>query len=275
MKEEIIAIYCICDEFVKTQSVSDWHNVKVSTAEVLTSIVVATRYFHGNYALAHRFMTTYNYFHNSFTYNTLAKRIQTVPLYWWNLMLQFIQSRRMHLNYALYYVVDSFPVAVCKNIRISRCRIYCGEAFRGYNKSKREYFYGLKVGVITDVEGCPTEVCLAPGSEHDMPILRNMEIALPEGSSLFGDSAFTDYAFEEGLEVNKGIHLVAERKSNSLRPHDLGDLVQLYYVRKVIESSFSSITRLMPRKIHSRTPQGFESKILAFVLTFAIGFVIG
>lgn len=274
MEEEIIAIYCICDEFVETQSNLDWHNVKVSTAEVLTSIVVAMRYFQGNYALANRFLTTYGYFCKPVKYSALSKRIQRIPLIWWNLMLQFIQSRRIHFNYALDYIVDTFPVAVCKNIRIRRCRIYCGEAFRGYNSSKKEYFYGLKAGVIVDREGCPTEVCLAPGSEHDIPILRRMEISLPRGSNLFGDSAFTDYAFEDRLADDKGIHLVAERKSNSLRPHDLGDLVQLLHIRKVVENSFSMITRLMPRKIHSKTAQGFEYKIFAFVLAFAISFVI-
>ena len=37
------------------------------------------------------------------------------------------------------YIVDSFPVAVCDNYRIMRCRIYQGEAWRGYLASKRRY----------------------------------------------------------------------------------------------------------------------------------------
>ena len=41
--------------------------------------------------------------------------------------------------------MDSFPVSVCRTIQISRCKIYQNEDFRGFNKSKREYFYGLKL----------------------------------------------------------------------------------------------------------------------------------
>jgi hypothetical protein len=56
--------------------------------------------------------------------------------------------------------VDAFPVSVCRNIRIRNCRIYQGEEFRGYNFSKREYFYGIKVTVIASRDGCPLRVIL-------------------------------------------------------------------------------------------------------------------
>ena len=53
-----------------------------------------------------------------------------------------------NLNLSSVYLIDSFPVAICKNIRICRAILVKGEEFRGYNASKREYFYGFKVHVI-------------------------------------------------------------------------------------------------------------------------------
>lgn len=47
------------------------------------------------------------------------------------------------------YLLDSFPVAICKNIRIKRSKIALGEDFRGYTASTKEYFYGIKVQLIT------------------------------------------------------------------------------------------------------------------------------
>ncbi|MBK8534484.1 MAG: hypothetical protein IPL59_04785 [Candidatus Competibacteraceae bacterium] len=40
------------------------------------------------------------------------------------------------LNVESLYIIDSFPLPVCDNIRIRRCRRYQGEAWRGYQSSK-------------------------------------------------------------------------------------------------------------------------------------------
>ncbi|CCB85738.1 putative uncharacterized protein [Parachlamydia acanthamoebae UV-7] len=52
MKERIIAIYCLCDDFIQNQNFFDWHNVKIGTSEVMMSFVVAMRFFYGNLDLA-------------------------------------------------------------------------------------------------------------------------------------------------------------------------------------------------------------------------------
>ncbi|MBC6472295.1 MAG: IS982 family transposase, partial [Hormoscilla sp. GM102CHS1] len=40
------------------------------------------------------------------------------------------------LNPGQEYILDSFPVPVCDNIRIDRCQIYNKEEYRGYIASK-------------------------------------------------------------------------------------------------------------------------------------------
>ena len=42
------------------------------------------------------------------------------------------------------YVIDSFPVAVCDNIRIKRCKILKGEKWRGKQTSMRPIFLWSK-----------------------------------------------------------------------------------------------------------------------------------
>jgi len=41
-------------------------------------------------------------------------------------------------------------------------------------------------------------------------------------------------------------------------------------MRKRIETSFSQIAALLPKKIHAVTAQGLELKVVCFVLAFAI-----
>ena len=41
------------------------------------------------------------------------------------------------------YLIESFPVAVCRNCRIPVCKLLQGNAYRGYNEANRADFYGL------------------------------------------------------------------------------------------------------------------------------------
>ena len=58
-------------------------------------------------------------------------------------------------------MIDSLPIAVCDNIRIRRSKIYSTEDFRGYQASKKRYFYGLKVHLMVTQAGQPVE-CFPP-----------------------------------------------------------------------------------------------------------------
>ncbi len=82
----------------------------------------------------------------------------------------------------------SFPVAVCKNIRISRSKLIKGKEFRGYNASKREFFYGFKVHVVTTGDGIPVEFMVTAGTVHDNTTFQGMDINLPQNSDLYGDA---------------------------------------------------------------------------------------
>ena len=73
------------------------------------------------------------------------------------------------------FLIDSFPVACCDNIRIRRSRLYPLEetegAFRGYIASKRRFFYGVKAHLLTTSQGRPVELVLTPGSHSDVRAL--------------------------------------------------------------------------------------------------------
>ena len=174
------------------------------------------------------------------------------------------------LNTNSQYAIDSFPVSVCKNIRIPRCKLLQNEAYRGKNLSKKEYFYGFKVQVITTLDGLPVEYFICAGSYHDITAFKSMNIDLPAGSELFADSAYTDYELEDYYKELEQIHLLAARKSNSKRP----DHPAMYYIKKVmrkrIETTFSEITVFSPRKIHAVTAQGFILKVVLFIFAYTL-----
>lgn len=65
------------------------------------------------------------------------------------------------------YAVDSFPLPVCRNIRIRRCRLVKGKHHHGYCASKQEYYYGFKVHLMTAADGRLIDFEFTPASVDD------------------------------------------------------------------------------------------------------------
>lgn len=84
-------------------------------------------------------------------------------------------------------------------VRIKRCRIYpCQEheeAFRGYVASKRRYFYGLWVHLLVSGAGEPVEFSVAPASEAEVKVFKELDLELPEGATIYAEKGYTDYRY--------------------------------------------------------------------------------
>ena len=128
------------------------------------------------------------------------------------------------------YVIDSFPVAVCDNIRIRRAKLYRDETYRGYQASKRRYFYGLKIHLMVTSAGQPVECVLTPGSVGDVQVLKSYAYDLPPGSVVYADKAYNDYEIEDLLAEVEDIRLLPIRKKNSKRPLSASGLDAVFTV---------------------------------------------
>ena len=166
----------------------------------------------------------------------------------------------------------SFPVAACDNIRIPRCRRYQGEAWRGYQASKRRYFYGLKIHLLVTAQGQPVEFFLTPGADSDTKALKQYAFDLPKNATITGDKAYNDYAYEDLLK-DIGLHLIPLRKKNSKRPLEPVVTYLMATARKAVETTGSLIERLLPKHIHTVTAAGFELKVALFILACSLNFV--
>ena len=273
MDDTITTIYCLCDDFLKAINRRDDPQVRLTTAEVMTVPLVAAAFFGGNIDETRRFLHEYGYMPKMISKGRFNHRLHAIePWLWQGLFALLAEVFKQH-NPEQTYAVDSLPVAVCDNIRIGRCRLYPleehGEAFRGYISSKRRYFYGLRVHLVVTGAGEPVEFSLAAGSEADVRVFKDLELDLPEGSILYADKAYTDYAYEDLLK-EAGLHLKAQRKKNSKRPMAVWEEFVGKPIRRYIETVFSGLTGLFAKKVHAVTPRGFELKIVCFLLAFSI-----
>jgi hypothetical protein len=169
------------------------------------------------------------------------------------------------------YPIDSFPLPVCGNIRIRRCRRDRGEAWRGDQASKRYYFYGLKILMVT-AQGQPVEFFLSPGALSDTKALKLYAFDIPDGAKITGDQAYNDDQYEDLLaETHRS--LVPLRRQNSKRPHHPALTYRISTARHAVETIGSLIERLLPKHIHSVTAAGFELKTAFFILDCRINFI--
>ena len=268
LQDKVIAIYCLIDDLLKEMNHKEHKNRLFTDGQVITTALVSALYFRGNQSL------TLDYMHSHIFGQVIKKSGFTKRLHKLKETLMFILLRIgrvfKYLCCEMEYIIDSFPVKACHNIRISRCKLFRDEKYRGYNASKREHFYGVKVQLVTTADGIPVEMYLVEGAEHDSQILGRMYHDLPPESSLFGDSGYTNYEIEDMFREVEQVDLQISRKSNSKRKDTPALAFIKENMRKRIETTISQINALMPRHINAVTANGFLLKLILFVMAFQV-----
>ena len=269
MIDHTTELYCIVDDLLKASGHREDARRVMSDAEVLTTVLVAARFFGSNLEHARHFLRETGLIPRMLSRSRLCRRLHGVADLAYTLFHQLGDVLKEGSR-SKKYLLDSFPVAVCDNIRISRSRLARGEQFRGRICSKRRYFYGVKVQVMTTEEGVPVEFAFLPGSASDTRGLDVLPLALPAGSQLFMDSGYTDYGAEDAAKATDGVEFAPSRKKNSKRSDDCWRSYYKQLMRKRIETVFSQITSLFPKRIHAVTLNGFLLKLSMFIIAFAL-----
>jgi hypothetical protein len=269
MYDRTLAIYCFVDDLLKAMQHREDSRAEFSDAEVVSTALVAMLFFGGNFERARSFLHSSGMMPRMLSRSRLSRRLSRLSDLMDVVFHQLGQTLK-ELNMESRYSLDSFPVALCDNIRISRSRLAQGTQFRGYLASKRRYFYGVRVQVVVTVEGVPVEYSILPGSLSDIEGLAHLPLCLPEGADVAADAAYTYYEWEDALAESDGVRLLVGRKRNSKRRdvpvvHDYKQ-----WLRRRIETVFGEITKLFPKKIHATTLSGFILKISLFLFAYQV-----
>src|SRR5437763_6811100 len=167
MYDRTLAIYCFVDDLLKAMRHAEDPRTKFSDAEVMTTAIVAMLFFGGNFEQARRLLHSSGMMPRMLSRSRLSRRLSRLADLV-GLLFHQLGLTLKELNAESRYSLDSFPVAVCDNIRIPRCRLARGERWRGYIASKRRYFYGVNGQMIVSDEGLPVEFSILPGSLSDV-----------------------------------------------------------------------------------------------------------
>jgi hypothetical protein len=264
LNDNTIAIYVILDDILQTIAHREDQRRAVNDSLVLTTALIAAFYFGGNWTTALHYMRAHHcpQMLTSSRFNRRLHQLADLAGY----CLRLLGWAFKQANVRQRYILDTFPVKVCHNIRISRCQLLQGEDYRGRNASKREYFYGYKVALLVSEKGLPVELAFVPASYSEHSALARLDFDLPQGSILWQDSGFTDYEWEDFYLKEEQIEFATERKKNSLRGDSFIDAMAKKQNRKKIETNISEITARLGKKIHAVTIQGFQFKVFLLIL---------
>lgn len=172
-----------------------------------------------------------------------------------------------------YFVIDSFPLPVCKFGRARYCRSFRVDgANYGKCPSKKETYFGFKVHALITIEGYITAFEITPASVDDREGLRDFaenHLCL----TVLGDKGYTGEQLWEDMQ-EKGICLMSLKPSNHKNnwPKEVRQVI--FRFRRRIETVFSQLSeQLNAEKVLAKSFRGLctrlQNKILGHNLCMA------
>ncbi len=269
METELIVTYVVCDDTVRNLKIKEDVQTKMTTAEVMTTAIIAAAQYFGNFERARIALKNNGAIPDMLSKGQLNRRLHRITKDVWNIVLETLATKFAKHNVENEFIVDSCPVYACKLARQNQTKLYGEKEFMGYCAAKQEFFIGLKLHLVADVNANPTKMLLRPARKSDIGSFRMFDLDLPVNSVIFADKAYNDYRYEDRLIHEKQVHLMPIRKVNSKRRSNRSSEDVRKKKRRLIETLFSCIERTMPRSIHVVTIAGLILKTTLFVLAYA------
>ena len=245
MSDSEIITLSICGELVGTDSENAWYSfVKRNYRHLFPKLCSRTRFNRTRRALL------------QVTELLRQKLIQSFP----------IPSSR-------YFVIDSFPLPVCRFGRARFCHSFRADgANYGRCPSKKETYFGFKVHALITLEGYITAFEITPASVDDREGLRDLA-ENQFGLVILGDKGYTGENLYDDMR-KKGICLMSLKPSNYKKnwPREIRQLI--FRFRRRVETVFSQLSeQLNAERVLAKSFRGLctrlQNKVLGHNLCMA------
>ena len=224
MDNNIIEIYFFIDELMKALSktpfwkkLPKWNTYKkgrkkgLSLPEVVTLNIIGVLGHFSNLKAFHRnaAFCLKNYFPKIPNYENFLKATNLSFSYTILIVQALLNLCRQYSDGSKKYI-DSTPLQVCKNRRISRHKVCKGYAERG--KTSIGWFYGFKLHGICDCNGNLLSIAFTPGNADDRSVLDLLFKRLH--GIIIGDAGYILKKEVWEKYLNKNIHLFTGVRNN-------------------------------------------------------------
>lgn len=196
----------------------------------------------------------------------------------WRDMGGYIVEFRLYLMVKLgveledMFVLDTFPVPVCKFFRRHRHRRFVGAEW-GYCASKKWYYFGFKLGFCMTTAGIPVFFDLFFARPHDINCLEALVAGLRD-CFVFADKGFIDQERAQRLLQRQGVHILTPKRTNQKQQAPLQSYVVNAY-RPLIETVGSQLVGHMHlQDLGAKTDVGLCKRVIGALTAFTVGIYI-
>jgi len=148
---------------------------------------------------------------------------------------------------------------------------FAGHASYGYCASKSQWYWGMRLLLVTDRVGAPVGYDLKPANENEREGVFELASAHPD-SVLFADAGHRGREHHDSLQLIGVELIVPDRHKLGERPAAELDKAR---IRLVIESVFSTLKRQMRLETHlAKTLPGLAQRVAGRLLALTIGMLI-
>lgn len=270
----VTEIYCDVDDFCQVflpawqcallpeKQAKRQRAFRMSSAEVMTLLILFQGSNHRDFK---HYYTNYvpsvlkQAFPKRVSYNRFIELAQAVLIP----LCAYLHTRRVTCRGIAF--VDSTPIRVCHNRRISRHRTFEGIAQRG--KDSVGWFYGFKLHLIVDDRGELVSFFVTPANVDERQGLRNMAKFIK--GKLFGDKGYISKALAEEL-WDQGVQLITRLRRN-MKPVVLSDFDNLLLRKRSLIETINDQLKNISQLEHSRhrSLTGFMLNLVAALVAYS------
>ena len=173
-----------------------------------------------------------------------------------------------------YYIVDSFPLEVCKFGRAHFCRSFKSDgANYGKCPSKKETYFGFKVHALITLDGFITAFDITPASTDDREGLRDL-MGEQYSLSVIGDKGYVGEQLREDMEY-QNICLLALKRNNSKIRWSKPFRQMIFKFRRRVETVFSQLSQqLNAERVLAKTFRGLCTRLVNKILAYDLALLI-
>jgi hypothetical protein len=113
LDDTITTTYYLCEEFLEAVGHRDDRQVRLATAEVMCTALVAAAFFGSNIEKARTFLDEYGYINKGISKSRFNRRLHAIDPHLWRALFDLLGETFKQSHRDQTYVVDSLPVPVC------------------------------------------------------------------------------------------------------------------------------------------------------------------
>ena len=173
------------------------------------------------------------------------------------------------------FLMDTKPVPVVGYKRSKRRSDFRGSADYGYCVSRKLYYFGYKLVMITTLEGLPVVYDLVPANTDERQAIEAV-IDRISNATLIGDKGFIGVEWQDQIQQQTGNTVNTPKRKNQKIQHPDGFETLLNTVRERIEGVFHELqnTGRNLERLLAKSVMGLVTRVIAKVTAHLLKHVL-